>query len=151
MASAERSAKPEVVGPRRIELITGPERRREWSVEDKERIVAESYAGRDTVCGVARRHGLSPQQLFTWRRDAKRRGAVQTIEPMPFAPVVVATPARISAEPDGKRKAPRRATRRVDADASPIVIEAGAVVVRIGRGAETNTVEAILRALRGTP
>ena len=113
--------------------------------------MAESYAGRDTVCGVARRHGLSPQQLFTWRRDAKRRGAVQAIEPMPFAPVVVATPATISAEPDGRRRVPRRATRRVGADASPIVIEAGAVVVRIGRGAETNTVEAILRALRGTP
>ncbi len=58
---------------RRIEVFTGAGRRRAWTGEEKARIVAESCAGDDTVCGVARRHGLTPQQLFTWRRQARRR------------------------------------------------------------------------------
>jgi transposase-like protein len=55
---------------RRIELITGIGRRRRWSREDKARIVVESLAG-VSVSEVARRHGLSPQQLFAWRREAR--------------------------------------------------------------------------------
>jgi transposase-like protein len=56
---------------RRIELITGTGRRRRWSSEDKARIVAESLASGVSVSEVARRHGLSPQQLFAWRREAR--------------------------------------------------------------------------------
>jgi len=56
---------------RRIELITGIGRRRRWSREDKARIVVESLTGGVSVSEVARRHGLSPQQLFAWRREAR--------------------------------------------------------------------------------
>ncbi|WP_245332022.1 transposase [Bradyrhizobium sp. NAS80.1] len=49
---------------RRLEVFTGAGRRRKWSDEDKARIVAEIVASGDSVCSVARRHGLSPQQLF---------------------------------------------------------------------------------------
>lgn len=54
-----------------MEVFTGAGRRRSWSAAEKAAIVAESYGGGETVCGVARRHGLTPQQLFTWRRLAK--------------------------------------------------------------------------------
>ncbi|MCV3211330.1 transposase [Mesorhizobium sp. YC-39] len=57
---------------RRLEIFTGSGRRREWPPEEKARIVAESYEAGETVCAVARRYGLSPQQLFTWRRAARR-------------------------------------------------------------------------------
>ena len=62
---------------RRLEVFTGAGRRRKWSDEDKARIVAEIVASGDSVCAVARRHGLSPQQLFGWRRQqrAARHGA----------------------------------------------------------------------------
>src|SRR5438874_13673784 len=53
---------------RRFEVFTGAGRRRTWSDEDKARIVAESLTSEESVCAVARRHGLSPQQLFGWRR-----------------------------------------------------------------------------------
>src|SRR3979490_1194583 len=56
---------------RRIELITGIGRRRRWSREDKARIVVESLASGVSVSEVARRHELSPQQLFAWRREAR--------------------------------------------------------------------------------
>jgi transposase-like protein len=62
-------------GWQRIEVITGVERQRKWSAEEKAEIVAESLAEGAVVSEVARRHGLSPQQLFGWR--ARLRDAVK--------------------------------------------------------------------------
>ena len=59
------------VGVRRLELITGTGRRRRWSTEDKARILFESLEPGANVSAVARRHGMSPQQLFGWRRTAR--------------------------------------------------------------------------------
>jgi transposase len=50
--------------------------RRRWSAEAKARIIEESLVPGTNVSAVARAHGLSPQQLFTWRRKALRSGAV---------------------------------------------------------------------------
>src|SRR5438067_13228221 len=66
MSISEHKHMPEPV--RRMEVFTGAGRRRTWSAAEKAAILAESYGGGETVCGVARRHGLTPQQLFTWRR-----------------------------------------------------------------------------------
>ena len=55
--------------PRRIEVITGPDRRRRWSLEQKRAIVAESHRTDTTPAAVARRHGLNTGQLYTWRRQ----------------------------------------------------------------------------------
>jgi transposase len=65
-------SKPEPV--RRVEVFTGAGRRRAWSRVEKARIVAESYESGETVSAVARRHGLTPQQLFGWRRTARPEG-----------------------------------------------------------------------------
>src|SRR5258707_13057776 len=54
----------------RIEVFTGPRRRRRWSAEDKARIVAESHA--TSVGEVSERYGICKTQLFTWRRGARR-------------------------------------------------------------------------------
>jgi len=54
----------------KAELLTGPERRRRWAPAEKLAIVQETYAPGVTVSLVARRHGLSPAQLFNWRRLA---------------------------------------------------------------------------------
>jgi transposase len=56
---------------RRIELITGAERPLQRSVDDKARIVVESLKPGANASEVARRRGLSPQQLFGWRRQAR--------------------------------------------------------------------------------
>jgi transposase-like protein len=69
---------------RRIEVFTGAGRRRSWSSEEKASIIAESYGEGGTACAVARRHGLTPQQLSpgavwpdgqrrSWRRYSCRR------------------------------------------------------------------------------
>lgn len=58
-----------------IEVLSGPERRRRWSAAEKVAIVAETYEPGMTVSLVARRHGIAPNQLFTWRKLA-RQGAL---------------------------------------------------------------------------
>jgi transposase len=50
------------------EVITSVQRRRRWSAEEKAGIVQETYASGMSVSLVARRHGIAPNQLFTWRR-----------------------------------------------------------------------------------
>jgi transposase len=57
-------------GFRRVEILTGPARRR-WSAEDKTRIVAETLAPGARVSKVSRRWQLSSQQVFGWRRAAR--------------------------------------------------------------------------------
>ena len=52
----------------RIEVITSVQRRRRWSAEEKAGIVQETYAPGMSVSLVARQHGISPNQVFTWRR-----------------------------------------------------------------------------------
>ena len=61
---------------RRIELITGTGRRRRWSMDDKARILVERLKPGANVSEVARRNGLSPQQLFGWRREVRCDPAV---------------------------------------------------------------------------
>ena len=51
-----------------MELLTGPERRRRWSAEEKLAMVRESCEPGKTVSMVARRHGVNPNQLFHWRK-----------------------------------------------------------------------------------
>jgi transposase len=59
----------ETNGP--IEIITGREGRRRWSVADKLRIVAETREPGARVVDVAARHGVYQSLLFTWRRQAR--------------------------------------------------------------------------------
>jgi transposase len=59
-------------GFRRVEVLTGPARRRRWSAEDKARIIAETLVPGARVSEVARRWQICSQQVFGWRRAARR-------------------------------------------------------------------------------
>ena len=75
---------------RRLEVFTGAGRRRSFSDEDKARIVAEIVTSGDSVSGVARRHGLSPQQLFGWRRQMREsQVGLSEADGLQFVPAVV--------------------------------------------------------------
>src|SRR5438105_7708592 len=52
----------------RVEIITSVQRRRRWTAPEKVRMVEETLEPGMTVSLVARRHGVAPNQLFTWRR-----------------------------------------------------------------------------------
>jgi len=60
------------------EALAGPERRRRWSAVEKVAIVAETYEPGMTVSLVARRHGIAPNQLFTWRKLARQGALIAT-------------------------------------------------------------------------
>src|SRR5262245_10383750 len=143
---------------RRIELITGSGRRRQWSADDKARIIVESLQPDANVSEVARRHGLNPQQLFGWRRQAreavgapagaapdrlrsKPRGSPSP-EPA-FAPVVIASTTSFPA-PAAPPALPADTMMR-----GLIEVSIGDAMVRVRGQAETGLLIAVLRAVRG--
>lgn len=86
-----------------MQEILGRERRRRWSDEEKAQIVAESFREGVSVSWVARRHGLSPSQLFAWRKAAKEAIAPSD-EALAFFPVEVAG-SSIDASPPSHERA----------------------------------------------
>jgi transposase len=136
MSDTELLPKSEPV--RRLEVFTGAGRRRSWSAEQKARIVAESYEGGETVCAVARRHALTPQQLFSWRRVARGRAADSSGETdLTFAPVVVAPVRKRASWPSTGTIA-----------SSTIEVVMGATTVRVPAGADAMELQAVLRAVK---
>jgi transposase len=126
---------------RRVEVITGGgERRRRWSDDEKARAVEESLAPGAVVSEVARRRGLTPQQLFSWRREARRKAAASDV--VPFAPVIVEPreEASASAESESRPVAVRPHVIEFDVDGAS---------VWIWRGADVGMVTAIVDALKG--
>ena len=122
---------------RRIEVITGGDGRRRWTVDEKARIVAETLDPGAVVSVIARRHGLTPQQLFAWRREARRR-TVPSADLLPgFVPAVVELP-----EPPAATRSRKRAA------AAAIELEIAGVTMRVGHGARASTVAAVIRALK---
>jgi transposase len=71
----------------RLEVITAGSRRR-WTLEEKVRIVAESFSGHRAASSTARRHGLSSSQLFAWRKLA-REGRLSEVDEPGFAAAIV--------------------------------------------------------------
>jgi transposase len=71
----------------RLEIVdTG--RRRRWSADEKVRIVEESYSEPRLASATARRHGISNQLLFTWRKAYRegRLGEVPGLVPAMIVP-----------------------------------------------------------------
>jgi transposase len=146
VSTLDHTLEPEATAVRGLEVITGTGRRRQFSEDFKAGVVEETLVPGAVVSEVARRHGLTPQQVFTWRRQA-RQPIASAAEAPKFVPAVVepAFPARPS------RGRPRQWTRQVGRSSGRIEVEIEGVSVRIGRGAEAKMVAAVLRALKATP
>src|ERR1700724_500740 len=72
----------------RLDVISSGARRR-WTLDEKQRIVAEGYAAPRQVSATARRNGLSASQLFTWRRLARDGRLEEADGETTFAPVLL--------------------------------------------------------------
>jgi len=64
----------------RQEILVGIERRRRWSTEEKVRVLAEVGVEGATVADVARRHDITRQHLYQWRREMRRKGLAPVAE-----------------------------------------------------------------------
>ena len=125
-------------GYRRIEVLTGPGRRRHWSDEAKARIVAETLEPGAVVSGVARRWQVSPQQVFDWRRQARVGSAKAGTPAVPaFVPIVAETPV------------PASATTPVR-PAPSIEVKLAGAVLRVPPGTDMELLTAVLRAIRAS-
>jgi transposase len=175
--SVDRKVKTKTPPVQRVEVITGVERRREWTDEEKLAIIAESCQDGAVISEVARRHGLRPQQLFTWRNGFRKReaawrlcggtaGAGHCGGTPAFAPVLVsdARAAVAAAEAPAMTAFPSPAgytpakqpprLRKLEAGAGKaagaalIEIALGGATVRLHGGADAKTLAAVLRAVK---
>lgn len=95
--------------------------RRRWSAEEKARIVGETLSGEESVSAVARRHGVTAQQLYGWRRRAGIERTSGT-EELGFAAVLVSR--------------------------SAIEIELCGMTIRVAPGSDGATLRAVLQAAK---
>jgi transposase len=147
VSTLDHKLEPEVTTVHRLEVITGAGRRRQFTEDFKAHVVGETLDPGAVVSEVARRHGLTPQQVFTWRRQARQAAPRSGENEAPtFVPAVVQT-----ALPSQRaRKKQRQTAHLVDRTSGSIEIEIGGVTVRIGYGADTKTIAAVLRALKAS-
>jgi transposase len=114
----------------RVEVITGPERRRRWSEEQKRAIVAASLAPGAVISEVARRADVGAGQIYRWRKELR---AVAN----GFAPVLIAAPDMAAA-----------AANDPACDEPAIEVEfAGKVRVRIPASMPADLAAAVIKAL----
>ena len=128
----------------RLEVVaTGA--RRCWTLDEKQRIVAESYGGPRLVSITARRNGLSASQLFTWRRLAREGrlsgDAVPALVPVEItsalAPISISAPQPVTSPPAQLARA------------GIIEIELGGDCrVRVDRDVDTEALQRVLELLR---
>ena len=132
-------------GLQRIEVITGIGRRRRWSPEAKARIVLESQRPGAVVSEVARQHGMTPQQLFGWRREARNGLGGGDADGLPrpgstaFAPIIVAATAD---QPEG--------AAGIAAGGGQIEIAIAGALIRLRGRFDARTLVAVLQAVRAT-
>ena len=120
--------------PGRVEIHAGVGRRRRWTAVQKALVVAESFAPGAVASEVARRHEISPQHLFQWRRAARRGGLVLPIsEDMGFAPVILEQ----ADEPPGGGRG-----------GGGVEVEVGGAVLRVGPNSDLRLVVTLVHALR---
>ena len=121
--------------------VLGAERRRRWSYEEKVRLIEETLQPGETVCGVARRHGLAQSLLFTWRRQA-RRGRLGG-EAVPALVPVEITSTAASASTCAPQQPPSSPPAR-RAGAGIIEIElGGGCRVRVDRDVDTEALQRV--------
>lgn len=102
---------------------------RVWSPEIKGRAVFESMKPGARVCEVAQRYGVKPQQITTWRRQARKGELALAADDAPdFVTIEVS-------QPTASRKA------------SPIEIAIGRISVRLDADASAARIAEIATAL----
>ncbi|WP_447725671.1 IS66-like element accessory protein TnpA [Sphingomonas koreensis] len=107
-----------------VTVISGVERRRRWSDEEKRALVAAVSVPGANVAEIARQADLRPSQIYRWRRTLRA-------DETGFAAVMV--------QPDAIA---------VASSGVAMVVEVGGATVRIAADAPPALVMAVMRSLR---
>jgi transposase len=116
----------------RLDVIETPGGKRRWTPEARARIIAESLEPGVNVSEVARRHGMFPQQLYTWRRGLRERA-----EAMSFVPAMVDRENAVLLPGVPSQSA-----------GGQIVIETGALSIHIPSDVSADHIERVLLAVQ---
>lgn len=116
----------------RLDVIETAGGKRRWTPEARARIIAETLEPGANVSAVARRHGLFPQQLYTWRRALRERA-----EAMSFVPAMV------ERENTGALAGPPPQSA-----SGQIIIETGNLKIRVPDDVSADHIERVLLAVQ---
>ncbi len=126
----------------RVEIFSGRERRRFWSDAQKLAILDEIVSSGLGVAAVARRHEVSPQQVYGWRRHFRRNGAA--------GPTPALVPVRLVASPEPEKHTVATASRKPAHPARPSRIEIrcfnGRVLI-VETGIDAGELKALIRSV----
>ncbi|WP_426781770.1 IS66-like element accessory protein TnpA [Rhizobium beringeri] len=127
-----------------MEILTGVERRRDWSHDEKLLILEEAAVAGAKIADVARRHDIKPQQIYTWR---KKFSAEPTGPVVSFLPVaLIASESSSETERPGSADKPAVAKR----SARPIRIEIGCKggrVLKVEASIAPDVLKALIRSV----
>lgn len=136
---------------RRVELLTGPGRRRRWSASEKSLIVEQTLEAGVTVTEVARRWQVCPHQVWGWRRESRIGGLMPpseaaTSNELAFVPVMATAASMLGSTGTREVRSGRPA-----ADALPsIEVRLAGAMVRVGNGTNLELLTEVLRAVRAS-
>ena len=126
-----------------MELITRGERRRRWTPEQKREIVAESYGPELTPTEVARKHGISSGQLYTWRHELLGLQAPVVSRAMPrFAEVALTAPLPPASSPPASAPQASRTAGRIE------IVLPGNIIVRVDADVDGAALGRVLDVVR---
>ncbi len=123
----------------RVEIITGRARRRQWSLEEKARLVAEAFAPGAIISHVARRHDVAESGLYAWRKQLNG-GALAKAETGHGTPLLI--PVTLPAPDAGAGPA--------GADGAVVTLPDG-TRLELGAGYPAPALQTLIAALRSQP
>jgi transposase len=125
-----------------IEVLVRADRRRSWTAEQKREIVIESLDPEQRAADVARKHGITTGQLYTWRRQMVSLRS-EAVRPLPrFASVELSTaPPIMSPAPVPANSAPARTEGLIE------IVLPGDVLVRVDTHVDGRALRRVLGAL----
>lgn len=134
----------------RVEVLTRAERRRSWTAEQKREIVGESFGPDLTPTEVARKHGISSGQLYTWRQQlVSFQGAVVTRAGPRFTPVELAPPPTMPDPTAAELTTPSAPSSPTRLDGLIEILLPGGVSLRVDAHVDGRALRRVLGALEG--
>ncbi|TAX63337.1 IS66 family insertion sequence hypothetical protein [Rhizobium ruizarguesonis] len=128
----------------RMEILTGVERRRDWSDDEKLSILDEAAVAGAKIADVARRHDLKPQQIYTWRKKFAAEQAEPVVSFLPVA--LISSESSSETERSGSADKPAAAKR----SARPMRIEIGCKggrVLKVEASIAPDVLKALIRSV----
>ena len=125
-----------------IEVLVRADRNRSWRAEQKREIVIESLNPEQRAADVARKHGITTGQLYTWRRQMVTLRTEAARQLPRFASVELSTaPPIVSPAPMPAASAPARTEGLIE------IVLPGDVLVRVDAHVDGRALRRVLGAL----